>query len=406
LGWKQGVIGLRAIRTVTSGKVGNVELQGNVMVYPHPGEAFGLVGHANAAHGFGLRELPRDLATALLALVVLAIGWGIVMTPPPVRPFVAGIPLILVAAALHQRFGMGDPAIGYPYGYFKVVSLFAPLLLIPFAHAGVWCWRAGATRGPLGIVARAGPIGLTAVVSVTSVVHVGQQTTVLAFDRLVADRATRELDGVGALIPRDEGLVMADSRWPGRAWAVYMLDHGKVFDRLKPGQPPFLPEARSEHLLRYAFVATDSGVAWTPGEPWGVAGQHEVLWSNQRFVLLRRTDAAVADLRLSHPDTRVGLAGAIRIDTGRTLSISGSPVPLGSLSQRLEWAARWLELSLTVPKGGVLHVGQGSRSERHPLSAGTHTLRLPVEPVLTIDLQPPDDEARLWGIKALPADAP
>lgn len=404
VGWKQGLVGLEHIRTVTSGAVGDVALQGNILVYPHPGEAFGLVGHANAAHALRLREVPRPVATGLLAAVALAIAWGIVVSARSVRLVLAGLPLMAAAGALHQRFGMGDPAIGYPYGYFKVVSLFAPLLLIPFAHACVWCWRAGSTGRLPGLVLRVAAAGLAGLVFLLSAFHVRQQAPALAFKHLVVDRAMRDLDGLGNLLPRDEGLVMADPRWPGRAWTVYLLEHGNVFDRLKLGLPLFRPEARSRRVLRYAFVASDSGVAWTPGEPWGVPGQHDVLWSNQRFMLLRRTDGALGDLRLSHPDTRVALEGPIRVDTGRTLSIAGPAVPSGYLSQELEWAADWLELTLTAPHGGVLHVGRGSGTERQALSAGTHTLRFPAERVLTFELEPPDEEARLWGVKALPAD--
>jgi hypothetical protein len=234
-----------------------------------------------------------------------------------------------------------------------------------------------------------------------SLFNVLRQTPVLAYRHLVVDRATMELDGVGIMLPSSAGLLVVDSRWPGRAWALYMLHHGRVFDRLRPGLPDFPPEGRSRRLLRYAYVASGDDAHWTPGEPWGLPDQREVLWSGGRFQLLRRTDGALADLRLAHPHTRVGLDKPLRIETGRTLSVSGPGVPGGRITQDLEWAADSLELSITVPRGGVLWIREGERSREERVAAGTRSVRLPAAPVLDLHLDPPDEQARLWGVKGL-----
>jgi hypothetical protein len=99
----------------------------------------------------------------------------------------------------------------------------------------------------------------------------------------------------------------------------------------------------------------------------------------------------------------VGLARPLRIETGRALSLSGAGVPSGRIEQQLEWCPGRLEVSLTAPRGGVLRITDGGAAREMALTAGTHSIRLPASPVLVLELQPPDEEARVWGVKALAA---
>lgn len=382
---------------VAGGGLGDLRLQGSMADFAHPGVVLGLVSPLSL-------EAPATAPTSALLALFLAAGaalvlLGLAVTRWRARALALTLLATLAAGAAQQRF-LKD----FPYGYFKLLALLAPFatMLVALGLAAVWRrarpWperRARLARG----LALALALGLAAF----DLWQWRLLAREFAGPRLAADRAQLELEQARAALPADEPLLWLDGRWPGRAWSLYLLGHGLNFDRdAAPGYDA-APQEQSPGLIRHALVA---GGAVSPvrhaGEPWWDPGAHEVLWSNERFRLLRRRDGAVADLRFVHPRARVPLRGPLAILLeGRELRVSGEAVPGGLASQRLEWPADTLELSLAVTAPVQVSIRRDGVTDAHELEAGEHTLRFPAGPRAELAVQPSEAGAELLGVKAL-----
>jgi hypothetical protein len=251
VGWWLTYRGIVLIRQISASA--DLSKEGNISLFPPPGEAIGLVSHAPIAHAFDAPQLPSALSGTLTVLACAVILVGLATTRGAGRWLGAGMVATLVASALQQRFLVGGGQ-GFAYGYFKVVALATPFLLVFLAQGVVWLVRRARTGGPVWLGAAGAAALLTAVVGATSLFHLRRATHYLAVRRLVVDRDALELDVARSLIPPGESLLVEDGYWPGRSWDLYLLRHPRHFDRSAPAAQPVQPEAASDRLIRYALI--------------------------------------------------------------------------------------------------------------------------------------------------------
>ena len=185
-----------------------------------------------------------------------------------------------------------------------------------------------------------------------------------------------QLERARLLVPRDEPLLVEDGTWPGRSWNLYLLRHGRQYDRSEAPFQPAPDESESPRVIRYALLVS-SHVPMAPrtGEPWFDRTQHDLLWSRGRYRLVRRRDGAAADLRVGLP---LG-AAPVRVDPdGGALSVAASGI---APTQELAVLPHALELWFEGPAPGSLSVTQAGRTWTEALPAGAHAIRLPVLPI-------------------------
>jgi hypothetical protein len=261
---------------------------GNIVVFPHPAEVFGLANHAADAHGLPVTQLAPWLATTLGLLCAALVLYGIVRARGRARWLMGSLLVCLVAALLQQRFWY-DMGRGYPYGYYKIISLAAPVAMLLLAAGVAALVRDAARLQPAwrdGV--RTMALGLLAAVTCISLVHLGSTAAFVNRFWLQADRATLEVQEAARLVPADEPLLIVDERHPGRSWLLYLVRHPQVYGREpNPGWPMAEAEA-SPTPVRYALIA-DPETPRIPrlDEPWFDAAKHEVVWRNERYALLR-----------------------------------------------------------------------------------------------------------------------
>lgn len=396
-GWRLVVQALPYTLFVAGGGLNDLYEQGAMRAFAHPGVAFGLVDPLSLEYA---ATPPTHPVVAVLLIVALALaGFGVAAARPRARLLALVLVATLGAGAAHQRF-----ALGFPYGYYKVLALFAPWLSALVALGLVAAWRrARAWPTPRGALARLA-VGVAGVA--LSAVFARQcwvTTRELVGPRLVADHAQLELEQARALLPPDEPLLWLDTRWPGRAWDLYLLEHPGNYDRDAPPGYAAAIENESPRLIRHALLARGA-LPLVPhaGEPWWDPASHEVLWSNGRFRLLRRRDGAVAELRFVHPLSRLPLRGPLVVELqARALRLAGGDVPGGYASQRLEWPPEALELSLEASAPARLWIRRDGPAEAHALAAGEHTLTLPAAARFELRAEPAQAGVFVLGVKAL-----
>lgn len=108
---------------------------GNISVFPPAFEIAGLAAHANLAYALGAWQPPEKALWLGLLLWVTVVGIGWQRLQPEVRVRATVIVLVLIALTLQQRF-LVDPPRGYPYGYFKIVSVLT-IVVTPLFAQGV-----------------------------------------------------------------------------------------------------------------------------------------------------------------------------------------------------------------------------------------------------------------------------
>ncbi len=273
---------------------------GDILVFPSVYEVGGLVCHAAAAMTVSPWPLPRG-STSLLALAAAAFalhGWWR-LAP---RPRLAAAVLLLVGAALaaHQRLAVNPPD-GYPYGYFKAVSIL-PLQVMVLVAAGIaaaWRrpgWRAAALLALLAIA------GLNLMNSLWSA-RWAWKNTLLTRDLIATER-------VAAALPRGAWVMMdVDPSPPLRkTWIAYLWqDRVRIWSPRDALSPP-LP------FFRWAFVERDLDRLRrrTSTEPWYDPTRYGVVWQTPRFVLRERRDGLLAEMRWEAPLLRPG--GSLEIE--------------------------------------------------------------------------------------------
>lgn len=398
-GWWLAARALPLTASVARGGLGDLLQQGGMGAFAHPGQAFGLVNPLDLEASAATATHP--VVSALLCAGLLLVGCGLAALRPRARLLALTLLATLLAGAAHQRF-----VLGFPYGYFKVLALLAPFLsaLVALGLAAAWrrsrSWpTARAALGRCALLALA--VGLAAV----CLRQWRLPARDLAGPRLVADRAQLELEQVRALLSPDEPLLWLDTRWPGRAWDLYLLGQTANYDRDAPEAYAAVPEDRSARLIRHALRAGGPAAPQPrAGEPWWDPALHEVAWAGERFSLLRRRDGAVAELRFVHAYSRLPLRAPLVVSLeGRNLRLEGPDVPGGDASQPLEWPAQSLELALESARPWRLWVRQRDSHERFELPAGERTLSLPAWPRVELSAEPAEATPFVLGVKALAA---
>ncbi len=360
--WITFVIQLRLIASLVS-RTGNQLAGVGMPCFPHPGEIVGLANHSAAcmdgninlvvvvlvaglmllsiaAMGYGLArrhhwhtgikvslavasgaalllgvahqftaseydpvlfQLPLVVATSLSLLSVWLMLYGVLRSAPCSRWLLAAIVIGLGVALWHQRFWL-DGGRGFTYGYYKVVTLAAPVLVLIFVAGALQLahdagWQPPLPRTTLQRVALFLPLlcFITALVSTLTILPAIRQYALAP--------PTRELEQAVALVPDDEPLLIIDEGM----WDVYMIDYPRVFHYTPSHFYPTGTHVRSPRLLRYALIGypnyalsphTSQHDPFLEGEPWFDRRTSEVLWRNERYTLVRRTDGMAAEVPL------------------------------------------------------------------------------------------------------------
>jgi hypothetical protein len=267
---------------------------GDIIVFPTVSEVAGVASHLAASLGWRLWSLPRG-TTSLLGLTAAgfaAYGWWRL----PSRSRVPAGILVLVSAALaaQQRYGVNLPY-GYPYGYFKAVSV-VPLEALVLLAAGL----AAAWRRPPVLRAAACLAGAAIVVF-----NLMNTAWTLDYTRRNLVVVTRELIAVTqgtAAVPRADWILIGDMAQPLKSWIGYfckdrLLHHADV--ALTGPRVPF---------FRWALLdrQREAGPQRAGGGIWNDPAQYTVAWQNARFSLRRRSDSALALVSFAEPLLRRG----------------------------------------------------------------------------------------------------
>jgi len=323
---------------------------GDILVFPSLYEIAGLVSHEAEATRVHPWPLPRG-TTSLLALVVAAFaayGWRR-LAP---RPRVAAAALLLAGAALaaHQRF-WANPPDGYPYGYFKAVSVL-PMEAMVLVAAGL----AAAGRRRPALRAASVLTGLAVVVlnlmnSLWSASYAVRHT-ILTRELIAVARAS-------AAVPAGSWVLLDVELSPPllRTWIGYLWN-----DRLRTASPrELLP--RPTPFFRWAFVERqlDRQRQGTSTAPWYDPAQYTAIWETPRFALRQRRDATLAAMRWEAPLLR----------RGERLEVELAP-ERRSLAGSLAGRPNEAELGAGAPRRlRIFAFGAGDRPARLELDGGT-----------------------------------
>jgi hypothetical protein len=261
---------------------------GDILVFPSYYEIGGLVCHAAAAMLLRLWPLPRG-TTSLVALAAAAFalyGWW--RLAPRLRLAAAVLLLAGAALAAHQRFGVNLPD-GYPYGYFKAVSIL-PLEAMALVAAGL----AAAWRRPVLRVAAVLALLAIAVLNLMNSLWSARYTfksTILTRDVIEAAQAPAALPAA-AWVLMDVPSPPLLQTWIGYLWR----DRVRIASRGAPLPAP-------APFFRWAFVERqlDRLRRRTSTEPWYDPEQSSVVWQTPRFVLRERRDALMATMTWESP---------------------------------------------------------------------------------------------------------
>jgi len=270
---------------------------GNIFVFPSIAEIFGLVAHGSAVYGLDAWQLPDSLLAIWIGVLMLVALIGLLLVPRRLR----GPAILLlggtVALALFQRFGVDAPN-GYPYGYFKAVSLVA-ILTLPFLAAGfVALLRVRYLRGAAGVL-------LLALFSVNSL------NALWTLDFILRDRVLLDAD----LIDASKGVqthlagdwVLVDMQPSLRQhWMGYLLkeQHLQYRERLFT-QNVYIPVVPPP-TFRYSLVERSLDAKRSLqviDEPWYNPEMSEEVWGNDRYVLRKRIDFVVSEISVPAADS-------------------------------------------------------------------------------------------------------
>ncbi len=345
LGFVGGMLGERGISAVGAG---------NILVYPPLAELFGLISHAAVAHG---RAINGDFAlagTVFAALAAAFVARGLVL-----GGFVRALaPLsILVAAgslAIHQRFVVNPPG-GYPYGYFKAVTLLA-IALAPMLAVGI-AGSPGSRRFRPWALAVAAVFLLFSAHITLGTLRYSATTQVLASRQIVdAARSATRLAG-------DRGIELLVERGPLENWFGYLLRDQRVV--FPCGNE--LHTVTAPPLIRAPVLALiDRNRETSPGDCSRSDRPSRPIWEGSRYRLIEWVDGRLAEWPLVGVDGWTGGAATATIDrTGKEviLDVGGvrthNPLPPGDVRTiQIEIAS--LDGAFLAGPDGVIDVAPGT----------------------------------------------
>lgn len=332
LGFVGGMLGERGISAVGAG---------NIVVYPPSAEIFGFASHAAAAHGAtvsGTAAAAGAILTALAAAFVLRglFSGGLVRAVAPLSMLVAAGGL-----AVHQRFVVNPPG-GYPYGYFKAVTLLA-IVLAPLLAAGM----AGSPRArwfrPWALAVAAGFL-------LVSAHHTHRMLQYSATTQVLASREIVEAARSAERLAGGRGIDLIVERGPLENWLGYLLRHQRVVfpcgNELHPVMPPPLGVAP---LLAVVDRERES----SPGDCSRSDRASRSIWESRRYRLIEWVDGRLSAWPLVGVDSWTGGPATATIDrTGKevVLDVGGvrthKPLPPGDV--------RTIQLEIASVGGAVL----------------------------------------------------
>lgn len=273
-----GMLGERGVSAVGAG---------NILVYPPVSELFGFVSHAAAAHGIVISARGATLGALLAALAAAFVVRGLVLGGR-VR---ALVPLSILATAgalaVHQRYVVNPPG-GYPYGYFKAVTVLA-IVLAPLLAAGLAGRPASRSFRAWALAVAAGFL-LVSARRLFWTIGFSATTQVLASSDLVeAARAAAARAG-------DQGLEVIVEKGPRENWFGYLL-RGESVDfpggnALQTVSIPPLPLAPTLALIDRERVSD-------PRDEPGSDRVSRPIWTGGRYSLVEWVDGRLAEWPLS-----------------------------------------------------------------------------------------------------------
>jgi hypothetical protein len=345
LGFIGGMLGKKGIAAVG---------MGNILVFPPAAELFGLVGHAAAAHGIARWGVPALAAQALAVAAALLASFALIRLGKARRAPAMALAIVGVGLALHQRFIVNPPH-GYPYGYFKAITVIAVLLAALLAVGLDTLARSN--RGRLVSVAlMAGLLGTSSLYAAWTVLFAETQV-IATSDLLNAANAVRQAAGSHAI-------EVDVTPGPKENWLGYLLsDSLVVFKRTNVIHPVITPPLAEAPR----FVLTESSTA-----PGGTGGPQpdsrptRRLWSGGGFEVREFLDSLIVEW--PGPPTSWSKGQTLRVTPGAgglapTLDLGDQRWPRPLTGGR----ARTLQLTLSAASpsrleisGEVLDVGAGT----------------------------------------------
>lgn len=274
---------------------------GNILVFPHPGEVFGLVNHPNQAYSLGLPELPSIVITLLFGLLAALTMFGGSTIQRKQRAI--GLTLVGIASAfvVSQRWVMDFPR-GYPYGYFKSLSVFVvfatPVLGSGMAQIPAYLNSARGLKRMLwmGIAVCAGFVVLVGFLNTALTVNHAARNLV------VMDQAIAEIGDAMLSVERGSLVVVSVSPGIKQNWIGYLLrDYRVLFDPSLALYPIFVQDRNSANagfaLVSRQFATSNKNVS----VEWSSKGRASwvTFWENGEYLLRRRINGVIGEFRAS-----------------------------------------------------------------------------------------------------------
>lgn len=357
---------------------------GDLLVFPSLYEIVGLVSHLASALDLRLWNLPRGAVSVIAVFAAVALVYGVLKLPLRSRLPGAALFVVIVCFAAYQRFGVNRPH-GFPYGWFKTVSLVALEAVVLLAAGLVAIWQ----RPRLRAVCALATCAIVVLNLINSAWTVGYtvQHTALTHEIL-------ELAQASAAKPAG-ARVFADVR-PGleREWIQYLWkDRGTLYfpDTVAPGRRPF---------LFWGLIDKQLEPRRTSEEPWHDAARSVVVWQNRRFAVRQRRDAVLASMTLERPLLRSGERLDIEVAAARQVLVTnlggvrteselgpGQPLHVQFALFALAGAAPRLAVNgnlLTLAPGGWL---LDDELGCHPQRLGTNIVNLGGTAVLVSEIR-------------------
>jgi len=274
---------------------------GNIRVFPHPGEIFGLVNHPNQAFGLGFPELPSFLIAFLFGFLIAltAIGGCVVQR----KRRVIGVTVLgtAIVFVLSQRWVVDFPR-GFPYGYFKSLSLLV-VFAMPMLGNGI-------ARIPARLVATRGSKRLLWVgVSVCTVIAVslGFLNTALTVNHaarnlVVMSQAIAEIGDGMLSVERDSLVVVSVSPGIRQNWIGYLLRDYRVLFKPSLAHYPIVVRNRNSANAGYALVSRQLATS-SNNDPVDLSSigraSWMTFWENGEYMLRRRINGVIGECRAS-----------------------------------------------------------------------------------------------------------
>ena len=265
---------------------------GNIVVFPPVSEAAGLIAHVSSAYDLGAWQLPTGDLVALTIVVGALIGFGWWRLPAKARLAPAIALAVTLGLALQQRFGVNPPH-GYPYGYFKAVSLVA-LTMSPLLAQGFFAILGMPRLRHVAWLLLVGIVGLNVINTLWTIRHVLE-------DCIVVTREVIEVAPGLHDLPPDEWILLDLQPGITQHCIGYLLKDHRIRYRERLFTQHVYDHTYPPPTCQYALIERQVDALRAEqrilDEPWYNPQMYEIVWSNGVYDLRHRTDAVLADLK-------------------------------------------------------------------------------------------------------------